>query len=544
MKGNVILALKTLTVLTLVIGMTALLPGVSAATETCNALDDDGDGLCYGGSNNGNICTSSANCPGGGCIKVDEGFVYQGKPKGEACDGIGECGTGIVYCVNTTLAGCSTNPAGPDYDGTNETCDGKDNDCDDSYDEDFTYLGIARGEACDGIGECGTGIVYCVNTTLAGCSTNMGGPDYDGSPETCDAKDNDCDGSYDEDFTYLGIARGEACDGIGECGTGTVYCIDQATAGCSTNMGGPDYDGTSEICDYKDNDCDGTTDENFNYLNILVGEFCDGIGECGTGTVYCINTSLAGCSTNMGGPDYDGHPETCDEKDNDCDATIDEDFKYLGISTGEICNGIGECGLGNVYCINTTTAGCTTNPGGPDYDGHPETCDAKDNDCDSETDENPASLCNIFNIPFISQCNYTPDSKPFTFDFFAGFTSTCSAGSCTRYENESVWENDITHTCNVAEGSQCETSNDCGAFGENYYCNSLECKCEIIGDTNYDGVIDIFDLALVGMKFGTTAEDPEWDANADVYNRKTGTGLGEVDIFDISTVSIKMDAGD
>jgi hypothetical protein len=96
----------------------------------------------------------------------------------------------------------------------------------------------------------------------------------------------------------------------------------------------------------------------------------------------------------------------------------------------------------------------------------------------------------------------------------------------------------------VAEGSQCETSNDCGAFGENYYCNSLECKCEIIGDTNYDGVIDIFDLALVGMKFGTTAEDPEWDANADVYNRKTGTGLGEVDIFDISTVSIKMDAGD
>jgi len=51
------------------------------------------------------------------------------------------------------------------------------------------------------------------------------------------------------------------------------------------------------------------------------------------------------------------------------------------------------------------------------------------------------------------------------------------------------------------------------------------------GDTNNDGRVDIFDLAAIGLAFGSSSSDPEWNPDLDVANT-----VDEIDIFDLAMV--------
>jgi hypothetical protein len=214
--------------------LTVGLTPVSAATEVCNGVDDDGDSL------------------------IDEGFTYQGSPINDPCFGIGACSAdlGMVYCFDLNVADCSTNPGGILYNGSSETCNGIDDDCDGSKDEDFTYQGSPINDPCFGIGECGLGAVECADSNSADCSTNPGGSDYNGpnggSAETCNGLDDDCDGSVDEDCK----ANGQSCTSDSECLSGFCVddvCCDTACTGgcevCSLAAGGSS-DGTCTILNH------------------------------------------------------------------------------------------------------------------------------------------------------------------------------------------------------------------------------------------------------------------------------------------------------
>ena len=99
--------------------------------------------------------------------------------------------------------------------------------------------------------------------------------------EICDYLDNDCDGKVDEGFNLMTSA-----DNCGKCGTSckkpgmlTECELGKCkTKGCAPgywDINGYDKDGCeyacnatgAEICDGKDNDCNGKIDETFNVQN-------------------------------------------------------------------------------------------------------------------------------------------------------------------------------------------------------------------------------------------------------------------------------------
>jgi hypothetical protein len=101
--------------------------------------------------------------------------------------------------------------------GAAETCTNAatDDDCDGAFEVDENGDGVEdRGVPCDTMlpGACAAGTNDCVGATL-GCAGPAAGS------ETCNGIDDDCDGSTDEDGAAL-CATGEACEGVNGCTCG------------------------------------------------------------------------------------------------------------------------------------------------------------------------------------------------------------------------------------------------------------------------------------------------------------------------------------
>lgn len=392
--------------------------------ELCDGLDNDCDGITD------NFDFPVIGEPGVTCNPGSKGG------QGDLCSGLGECKVGHCKCNSLSadpsqlFARCDAQ----DQAAARDICDGKDNDCDGitdnaAYflrDSPATTIGCAEcagnaschcttsgvGTSC--AGTCGTGAYVCDSpkTDTVVCSANIASAS---SPEICDGMDNNCNSQTDEieytwdDGSVINVPSGlraqcldslkscgyvgVACKGKGECGQGFTQCSpnDKMRTICSTDIGGADYTnsttgGKFEICDGKDNDCDGTIDNGFD-----VGVSCLGTGECGKhpGTWVCnpndATQTTVICSTTPGSGSPDDHwktDESCDGKDNDCDGLTDEDF---GI--GHPCLGRGICGAGKIKCSQSgTSTCCSANPecGGTNMDV--EKCNGLDDDCDGVTD--------------------------------------------------------------------------------------------------------------------------------------------------------------
>jgi hypothetical protein len=394
------------------VGLTVCAPGGKSTTcsvvplppaqDLCDGLDNDCDGLADEDFQLGKPCiVGSGTCTALGVTVCDQSKTATvcgaapGTPAEEKCDGKDNdcngkaddpfplnkpCTAGIGECKTLGTTTCAADGDGVECnaipgDPANELCDGKDNDCDGKTDETWPTLGTA---CAAGMGECKDwGVMACTANHQAAYCTADPNPSQD---ETCDGKDNDCDGKTDEEWPDLG----KPCtEGLGECkDNGVVACTKDGLASeCTANPALPE----DETCDGKDNDCDGKADEEWPNL----GKLCfAGEGICKTAGIFLCFEGDAVCSAMPGNP----ADEICDGLDNDCNGSADELWPELYQPCSQ---GTGECAAQGVFVCAPGGTVCTAKPGNPAA----ETCDGKDNDCDGQTDEDTATVCQVCNGP-------------------------------------------------------------------------------------------------------------------------------------------------
>ncbi len=156
---------------------------------------------------------------------------------------------------------------------------------------------------------------------------------FPGAEEICDGRDNDCNGIDDDPFDLDGDGISAPCEGDCDDSDPEVY------------------PNAEEVCDGIDNDCSGRADD------------AEGIDEDQDGV--CVEN---GDCDDEDPTSYPGATEYCNGTDNDCDGIIDNGYDADG-------DGWSACG-GD--CDDDEPA---TNPDAT------ETCDGRDNDCDGEIDE-------------------------------------------------------------------------------------------------------------------------------------------------------------
>ena len=319
------------------------------ATEYCNFTDDDCDGT---------IDEDDA---------VDTSIWYADDDD----DGFGDPNSTLSSCNQppeyvTDFTDCNDNNENINPNAI-ELCDTIDNNCDgitddgNSQDAQTWYAD----DDTDGFGNPNTATKECLAPTgyildNTDCDDSNGNINPSAS-EQCNGEDDNCDGTIDES-TAIDVNEWYADDdndGFGDsnqtilsCEQPTGYVADSNDCDDNNNLISPN---ATEMCNTIDDNCDGTIDEDTSSdASIWYADVdSDGYGNPNNSVFSCLTPSgYTADNTDCDDYDNDTHPfatEFCNNEDDDCDGTIDEDVGLLwyvdndGDGYGETSNSIYAC---------------------------------------------------------------------------------------------------------------------------------------------------------------------------------------------------------
>ncbi|WP_240359264.1 MopE-related protein [Pyxidicoccus trucidator] len=265
------------------------------------------------------------------------------------------------------------------YPGAPEQCNGIDDSCDGVVDDGNPSGGENCATGQQGI--CAAGTTACADGSVV-CQQNEAA-----SAEECDSLDNDCDGEVD-DGNPGGL---ETCSTgqQGVCGEGVTYCTHGAIECVQKEPS------SAEVCDSKDNDCNGQPDDGLTFQTWYRDQDGDNYGLTAQAVQECMQP--AGHALNPGDCNdaqaslHPGAPESCDGVDNDCDSQVDEGLPTQAWYRDADGDGFGSASQSVQNCLQpagyVSVASDCNDTSAAIKPGAAEVCDAVDNDCDMQVDE-------------------------------------------------------------------------------------------------------------------------------------------------------------
>jgi len=293
-----------------------------------------------------NNCNSLKDCDESYCVSINASG-----PSGKECCSVAtdcfgadssckRCGTNnecsprpTTFLCNSNYS-CSNSIFGDNSFGVADFLSPKQGYCDGAGSCDST---ISAGSICNlaknssqegtGLNMCWDGVSWCRDSCADGVDNDndscLDNTDVDcGAVEfSCDGLDDNCNGLTDEDVKLTFYLDADN-DGHGLSSSTILAC--SAPAGYSSLSDDCDdadsarYPGNAEVCDGKDNDCDGDVDE------VFTSESCNYVCTA-SGFNWTNNGGNLNCCGNHAGEarPFESFEISCDGFDNNCDGTVD-----------------------------------------------------------------------------------------------------------------------------------------------------------------------------------------------------------------------------
>jgi hypothetical protein len=439
----------------------------SGAAELCNGKDDN----CNGQTDE----IGAQGCKAYFADSDGDGFGA-GNP---SC----QCAADLAFPVTSSSdcndASVAISPA------ASETCNQIDDNCNGVTDEGgVSCIVFYVDDDSDGYG--GTdGACLCqpdaFHTALKGGDCDDGAPNvHPKAIESCNGQDDNCDGLTDD-----GAASGCTLfyqDGDGDkFGGGVGACLCASDVTYTTSKGGDCDDGdksvnpkVDEICNGKDDNCDGAIDEAGaeGCVSWFVDSDNDGFGgsalapkcQCAAGGVY--TATVAGDCLDSSKTVYPGALELCDSLDNNCDGTTDPvnsggcQAHFLDGDSDGYGTSVSECACGSDGAFTALLSGdcddgvSTIHPGASEI-----ACNGADDDCDPLTPDGGSGGLTTYYKDGDGDGFGDPNTTQMSCNSVPGYVT--QGGDCNDFQsgiNPGVSEvgcNSIDENCNGAtdEGS-------------------------------------------------------------------------------------------